>query len=102
MRRDFGHQDLPSYRAALPLVTVLTMVLTRLAVSWGGPVAHSRAASGLRYSDAALVTAVPILQPFGHCSHFRSHFPQRLGGLWIRGSFGMRAASNGQSTQILD
>ena len=49
------------HRAALPLVTVLTMVLTRLAVSWGGPVAHSRAASGLRYSGAATFAALPVL-----------------------------------------
>jgi len=61
MRTGFGHWDLPSYRAALPLVTVLTMVLTRLAVSWGGPVAHSRAASGLRYSGAATFAALPVL-----------------------------------------
>lgn len=61
MRKELGDQGLPSYRAALPLVTVLTMVLTRLVVSWGGPVAHSRTASGPRYSDAALFAALPVL-----------------------------------------
>lgn len=83
MRKASGYQGLSSYRAAWPLVTVLTMVLTRHVVSWGGPVAHSRAASGLCYSDAALFTAVPILQPLGHGGHLGSDFPKRIGGLWI-------------------
>lgn len=83
IRKDLGSRDLPAYQAVLPLVTVLAMVLTRLAVSWGGPVAHSRAASGARYSDAAFFAALPILQPFRHRGHLGRHFPKCIGGLRI-------------------
>ena len=46
-------------RAALPFVTVLTMVLTRLAVKWSGRAQPGRLS--LRYSGAASFAALPVL-----------------------------------------